>query len=67
MEVENQNMQVCPQGISIYTCFDMFKNWETLDENNLWHCNQCTDLVQASKKIELFKCPPILNYSLKKV
>lgn len=63
MEVENEQKG---KGLSIYTCFDSFNNWETLDKNNLWYCNGCKESVQASKKMEIFKCPPILILHLKR-
>eukprot|EP01022_Parablepharisma_sp_SALTPOND_P003287 TRINITY_DN1130_c0_g1_i1.p1 TRINITY_DN1130_c0_g1~~TRINITY_DN1130_c0_g1_i1.p1 ORF type:complete len:1249 (+),score=175.71 TRINITY_DN1130_c0_g1_i1:191-3937(+) len=52
--------------VSIYNCFDQFSNWETLDQNNLWFCTTCKDSVQASKRMEILKCPPILIVHLKR-
>jgi len=53
-------------SVSIYSCFDQFSNWETLDENNLWYCSVCKDSVQASKRMELLRCPAILVLHLKR-
>jgi len=52
--------------ISIYQCLDLFYSWETLDQNNLWYCSQCKDSVQAKKKMEIIKSPPILILHLKR-
>ena len=53
-------------GVSIYSCIEAFNKWETLDENNLWYCRKCQDSVQARKKMELFRVPPILIIHLKR-
>eukprot|EP00826_Nyctotherus_ovalis_P052313 TRINITY_DN6611_c0_g2_i1.p1 TRINITY_DN6611_c0_g2~~TRINITY_DN6611_c0_g2_i1.p1 ORF type:complete len:1153 (-),score=374.80 TRINITY_DN6611_c0_g2_i1:62-3520(-) len=52
--------------VNIYNCFDQFSKWEDLDEDNLWYCPTCKDFVQASKRIEIFKAPPILILHLKR-
>jgi len=54
------------QTVTIYDCFDQFSNWEDLDENNLWYCPTCKDFIQASKRMEVFKAPPILVLHLKR-
>ena len=52
--------------ISIYDCFSMFSLPEILDKNNLWYCSNCKVHVQASKKLEIYKVPPILIIHLKR-
>jgi ubiquitin carboxyl-terminal hydrolase 4/11/15 len=54
------------QNVTIYNCFDQFSKWENLDENNLWYCPTCKDFVQVSKRMEIFKAPPILILHLKR-
>eukprot|EP00826_Nyctotherus_ovalis_P037445 TRINITY_DN3411_c0_g2_i9.p1 TRINITY_DN3411_c0_g2~~TRINITY_DN3411_c0_g2_i9.p1 ORF type:complete len:986 (+),score=268.04 TRINITY_DN3411_c0_g2_i9:116-3073(+) len=54
------------QAVTIYDCFDQFSNWEKLDENNLWYCPTCKNFVQASKRIEIFRTPPVLILNLKR-
>jgi len=52
--------------ISIDDCFSMFNEEEILDEDNKWYCNKCKEHVQATKKLEIFRAPPILIVSLKR-
>ena len=52
--------------VNIYDCLEQFSKWENLDENNLWYWPTCKDSVAASKKIEIFKAPPILILHLKR-
>jgi len=54
------------QAVSINDCFELFSRTETLDEQNLWYCNKCKNSVRAKKKMEIFKCPPILILHLKR-
>ncbi len=54
------------KAVSIHDCFELFSRWETLDENNLWYCSRCKNSVRARKKMEVFKCPPILILHLKR-
>jgi ubiquitin C-terminal hydrolase len=51
---------------SIDDCFESFRLPEVLDKNNLWYCPRCKVHVQASKKIEIYKVPPILIIHLKR-
>ena len=53
-------------GVTIDDCFEEFKKPEILDEQNMWYCNKCKTHVQATKKIEIYKVPPILVVSLKR-
>ncbi len=55
-----------PAGVSIYSCFDTFSNWETLDENNFWYCPTCQNSVQAKKRLEIIRAPPVLIIHLKR-
>lgn len=52
--------------VSIYSCFEKFINWEVLDKDNLWFCPICKESVQASKRMEILRCPPILILHLKR-
>eukprot|EP00826_Nyctotherus_ovalis_P044479 TRINITY_DN4801_c0_g5_i1.p1 TRINITY_DN4801_c0_g5~~TRINITY_DN4801_c0_g5_i1.p1 ORF type:complete len:567 (-),score=114.62 TRINITY_DN4801_c0_g5_i1:85-1785(-) len=52
--------------VSIYSCFDQFSSWETLDKHNAWYCITCKDFVQASKRMEILRCPPMLVLHLKR-
>jgi|TARA_B110001450_G_C17514948_1_gene438038 ubiquitin C-terminal hydrolase len=52
--------------VSIDDCFEEFKKPEILDADNMWYCNKCKTHVQATKKIEIYKVPPIMVVSLKR-
>ena len=52
--------------VSISDCFDEFKRPEILDEDNMWYCNKCQKHVQATKRLELYKAPPIIVINLKR-
>jgi len=52
--------------VSIHNCFEQFSNWETLDKSNAWYCPTCKDWVEASKRMQILRCPPILVLHLKR-
>jgi uncharacterized UBP type Zn finger protein len=52
--------------VAIDDCFEEFKKPEILDQDNMWYCNKCKAHVQATKKIEIYKVPPIFVVSLKR-
>ena len=33
------------EGVKLQHCLSEFKQMETLDEDNMWYCNQCKDHV----------------------
>lgn len=45
---------------------DYFSQTEKLEKENSWYCNKCKDHVEAFKKIELFKVPPVLIFCLQR-
>ena len=51
---------------TIQDCFRAFSLPDTLDEKNSWYCPNCKKHVQATKKMEIFKAPPILIIHLKR-
>jgi ubiquitin carboxyl-terminal hydrolase 4/11/15 len=53
-------------NIQLTDCLKEFKVTETLDEENMWYCNQCKEHVCATKTMEIFKLPPILIITLKR-
>jgi ubiquitin carboxyl-terminal hydrolase 4/11 len=57
---------ILKRNITIDDCFKMFGLPEVLDKNNLWFCPTCKVHVQASKKLEIYKVPPILVIHLKR-
>lgn len=52
--------------ITLSDCMDEFKKSEILDEQNMWYCNKCKEHVQAIKKLEIYKAPPIIIINLKR-
>lgn len=54
------------RGIELSECLDLFSAPEVLSDDDLWYCPVCKDFRQATKKIELWKCPEILVIHLKR-
>lgn len=54
------------KGIELSECLDLFSAPEVLSDDDLWYCPVCKDFRQATKKIELWKCPEILVIHLKR-
>jgi ubiquitin C-terminal hydrolase len=46
--------------VSIYDCFRLAEEPETLEEDNAWYCPSCKDFVLAKKQMMLYKAPKIL-------
>ncbi|EPB73902.1 MYND finger [Ancylostoma ceylanicum] len=44
----------------------MFSETERLKPEESWYCNKCRDHVEATKKLELFRLPPVLIVQLKR-
>lgn len=53
-------------AISLYDCLNNFTKTNTLDENNMWTCDNCKRNVLSEKKILLWKTSDILIISLKR-
>ena len=66
VDTYDQNKEDQKKDVSIDDCFDEFKKPEILDQDNQWYCNKCKTHVQATKKIEIYKAPPIFIVSLKR-
>lgn len=47
-------------------CLEQFRHVEKLEKDNSWYCNKCKDHVEATKKIELYKVPPVLIFCLQR-
>ncbi|KJH47584.1 MYND finger [Dictyocaulus viviparus] len=45
---------------------EMFSETEQLKPEESWYCNKCREHVEATKKLELFRLPPILIIQLKR-
>ena len=53
-------------NINIYQCFEQFEEPEILGEENAWYCSNCKQHQRATKRMEIFKAPPILMIHLKR-
>lgn len=54
------------KNINIYQCFEQFEEPEQLGEENAWYCSNCKEHKRATKKMEVYKAPPILMIHLKR-
>jgi len=52
--------------LDVEQCVEKFSAEERLDGDNAWFCDKCKARVQASKRIELWKLPPLLVVHLKR-
>lgn len=52
--------------IDIGECFKNFFKLEKLQEGNEWYCPECKTHQKATKKMEIYKVPPILIIHLKR-
>lgn len=53
-------------GPNLYDCFEHFRQTEKLEKDNSWYCNRCKDHVEATKKIEVYRVPPVLILCLQR-
>ena len=65
-KVEGYNEAEESDQIQIGDCFSEFSKTETLDQDNMWYCNKCKEHVRATKKLELYKVPPVICVNLKR-
>mmetsp|Transcript_30703 Transcript_30703/g.93847 ORF Transcript_30703/g.93847 Transcript_30703/m.93847 type:complete len:633 (-) Transcript_30703:272-2170(-) len=58
----------CVNGsaLNLEQCIADFSAEEKLDGDNLWHCEACGKRVPATKRLELWKLPPVLIVHLKR-
>ncbi|OMJ81529.1 hypothetical protein SteCoe_17996 [Stentor coeruleus] len=52
--------------VKIEECFELFRVPEQLEKDNAWYCNNCKTHVQAIKKLEIYKVPPVLIIHIKR-
>lgn len=53
-------------GITLEDCFMETGKREKLSEDNAWYCNRCKELRQATKTLEIWRCPDIVVVHLKR-
>lgn len=51
---------------TLASCFDAFTTPETLSAAEQWYCSTCRDFRCATKKLDLYRLPPILICHLKR-
>ncbi|VDK78786.1 unnamed protein product [Cylicostephanus goldi] len=51
---------------TLHDMLGMFSETERLKPEESWYCNKCRDHVEATKKLELFRLPPVLIVQLKR-
>mmetsp|Transcript_7638 Transcript_7638/g.19600 ORF Transcript_7638/g.19600 Transcript_7638/m.19600 type:complete len:320 (+) Transcript_7638:949-1908(+) len=52
--------------VRLEECIEEFSKEETLDGDECWRCPKCKDFRAATKRIELWKVPPVLVVHLKR-
>ena len=52
--------------INLESCLEEFTAQETLTDDERWYCGKCKDFRDATKKIDLWKLPPVLIIHLKR-
>jgi len=53
-------------NITIYDCFEQFKESENLKKNNEWYCKKCKKHILAEKQILFYYLPKLFIISLKR-
>ncbi|GMT15316.1 hypothetical protein PFISCL1PPCAC_6613, partial [Pristionchus fissidentatus] len=51
---------------SLQEMLAMFSETERLKPEESWYCNRCKDHVEATKRLELYRLPPVLIIQLKR-
>jgi len=64
--VEETKKEKEASSVNIYDCLGQFAVPEQLGEDNQWYCSECKDFKKATKKMEIYKAPPILMIQLKR-
>ncbi|VDM37864.1 unnamed protein product [Toxocara canis] len=54
------------RAVAISECFDLFTRQELLSDDNLWYCPRCKEHQRATKKLDLWRLPPVLIVHLKR-
>jgi ubiquitin carboxyl-terminal hydrolase 4/11/15 len=53
-------------SVKLEDCFELFRVPEKLEKENAWFCTSCHKHVLATKKLEIYKVPPILIIHIKR-
>lgn len=52
--------------VSLDDCFRLYNKGETLDDENTWHCEGCSNDVMANKRLSIWEKPNFLVVHLKR-
>eukprot|EP00002_Diphylleia_rotans_P020272 TRINITY_DN3937_c0_g1_i2.p1 TRINITY_DN3937_c0_g1~~TRINITY_DN3937_c0_g1_i2.p1 ORF type:complete len:708 (-),score=130.67 TRINITY_DN3937_c0_g1_i2:126-2249(-) len=58
--------QSANKTVSLADCLKLFSMEEKLTDDNMWYCSNCKEHRTATKKIDVWKLPPILIIQLKR-
>ncbi len=64
--INNNNNYNNNDKITIYDCFEQFKESENLKNNNEWYCKKCKKNILAEKQILFYYLPKLFIISLKR-
>ena len=65
-EEETKDGEKESSNVNIADCFEQFELPEQLGEDNAWYCSKCKEHQKATKKMEIYKAPPILVLHFKR-
>jgi ubiquitin carboxyl-terminal hydrolase 4/11/15 len=69
VEYHPSALKTTPEGedvIDIKGCLELFLTKEKLSPDDAWYCPRCKEHRQATKKMDLWKLPPVLVVHLKR-
>jgi ubiquitin C-terminal hydrolase len=64
--IEHKSEESASSGITLASCMRQFTSEEVLGRTDQWVCPSCREAKRASKKFDVWKCPPILAIHLKR-
>jgi len=64
--VKTNEIKDAEQGTPLTSCIESFTQEEPLGKEDMWYCKQCETHVEAVKKLDLYRLPPILVMQLKR-
>ena len=63
LEVSEKSKKVT---VKLEDCFELLRTPEKLGKDDSWYCPNCKTHVQATKKMEIYRAPPILILHIKR-
>ena len=62
----SQSRKAASEPITLNKCLEAFTREEQLGEDERYYCSQCKELQLASKKLQIWRLPPVLIVHLKR-